>query len=123
MKRPIYTIEERDANFHLELYDPSVNLLLTSKSFTTFKECQKFVDVLRLHMRFQTNYVRSKNDTGQYGFEIRTCWDELIAVSTWFATLEERADAMLTAYDCNEIAAFVHTNIYTESPLHLSKVA
>ena len=67
-------------------------------------------------MRFQTNFCRSKNLTGQYGFEVRTCWDELIATSTWFATMEERADAMYSAFDCNTNAIFVHTNLYQEVP-------
>jgi hypothetical protein len=123
MKRPIYTIEEHRSTFRLELYDREVNLLLISKSFTAFRDCQKFVDILRLHMHFQTNYVKTKNDTGQYGFEVRTCWDELIATSTWFATMEERADGMQNAFASNTDAIFVHTNLYTEVPMPLVNVA
>ena len=123
MKRPIYTIEERGSTFHLELYDQEVNLLVTSKSFSTFKECHQFLDTLRLHKHFQTNYVKTKNDTGQYGFEVRTCWDELIASSTWFASIEERSDGLQAAFACNTSAVFVNTNMYTEAPKLLFQVA
>ena len=116
MKRPSFYITEKSAQFHLQMQDENELLLLTGKAFCTFRECEKFVDVLRVHMRFQTNFSRSKNMAGQYGFEVRTCWDDLIAKSAWFNSREDREKAMQAAFVANTNAVFVHTSMYNAVP-------
>lgn len=116
MKRPTFYIRENNAQFHLEMQDENGLQVLQSKEFDKARECEKFVDVLRVHMRFQTNFSRSKNMAGQYGFEIRTCWDDLIATSAWFNNREDREAAMQGAFDANTNAVFVHT--YMHRALH-----
>lgn len=117
MKRPIYTISEVDSKFQLQLFSNNSILILESKPFNSFKECEKFLDTLRVHLCFQTNFSRSKNISGQFGFEIRTCWDDLIANSSWFSSRSEREEAMNTAFNANKNAVFVHTSIYRKTPL------
>jgi hypothetical protein len=124
MKRPIYTITQEQLKFHLQLFDEKENLILTGKGFDTFRECEKFLATLRVHLCFQTNFSRSKNMGGQYGFEIRTCWDDLISTSSWFANRPEREDAMEAAFKANKDAIFIHTNIHQKAPsLELLEVA
>lgn len=124
MKRSIYTIAENNGQFILQLFDEKENLILTSKSFESFALCQKFLATLRLHLCFQTNFSRSKNISGQFGYEIRTCWDELIGSSTWFASRQEREESMHTAFRLNKDAVFVHTSMYQQTPsLNLRVVA
>ena len=101
MKRPTFYIQESKAQYLLKMQDENELLLLSSKTFNTAIECEKFVDILRVHMRFQTNFSRSKNMAGQYGFEVRTCWDDLIAKSAWFNTRQDREAAMQSAYIAN----------------------
>lgn len=116
MKRPTVYIQEINSLFRLQMHDGNEFLLLQSKSFGTPRECEKFVDVLRVHMRFQTNFTRCKNMAGHYGFEVRTCWDDLIATSVWFANREEREAAMQRTFDANTLAVFVHTSICAVKP-------
>ncbi|MDB4161741.1 hypothetical protein N9772_05185 [Bacteroidia bacterium] len=101
MKRPTFYIQESKTQYLLKMQDENELLLLSSKTFNTAIECEKFVDILRVHMRFQTNFSRSKNMAGQYGFEVRTCWDDLIAKSAWFNTRQDREVAMQSAYIAN----------------------
>lgn len=123
-KRPIYTIENSEGKFTLHLYSEDSFLILKSKPFDSFKLCEKFLDTLRVHLCFQTNFSRSKNLAGQYGFDIRTCWDDLVASSTWFADRNEREAIMKLAFDANKNAVFVHTSIYKEvQDLDLQEVA
>ncbi len=116
MKRPTVYIQEINSLFRLQMHDGNEFLLLQSKSFETPRECEKFVDVLRVHMRFQTNFTRCKNMAGHYGFEVRTCWDDLIATSVWFANREEREVAMQRTFDANTLAVFVQTSICSVKP-------
>ncbi|MFB1004723.1 MAG: hypothetical protein QMC70_11375 [Bacteroidia bacterium] len=116
MKRPTFYIQESKAQFLLKMQDENELLLLSSKTFNTALECEKFVDILRVHMRFQTNFSRSKNRAGQYGFEVRTCWDDLIAKSAWFNTRQDREAAMQAAYDANTHAVFLHTDMHKMIP-------
>lgn len=116
MTRPTVYIQKFDSLFRLQMHDVNQFLLLQSKSFETARECENFVDVLRVHMRFQTNFSRCKNMAGHYGFEVRTCWDDLIATSAWFANREEREAAMQRTFDANTLAVFVHTSMHTAKP-------
>lgn len=112
MKKSIYTIIENEALFMLNLKSEEDQLILSSKSFNSFRECEKFLDTLRVHMCFQTNFCRSKNAEGMFGFEIRTCWDDLIAQSKWFSSRADREEAMRLAFDGNKSAVFMHTPMY-----------
>ncbi|MBT6236624.1 MAG: hypothetical protein HOI49_11120 [Bacteroidetes bacterium] len=122
MKRPIFYIQENNAKFHVKMHDQNDLLLLVSKSFETYRECEKFVDILRVHMRFQTNFSRRKNIAGQYGFEIRTCWDDLIATSAWFNSRQDREDAMQAAFDANTDAVFVHKTMRPVADLSMASL-
>ncbi len=113
MNRPIYTIAKSEDQFRLQFFKNSSHLLLESCTFDSFKACEKFLDTLRVHLCFQTNFSRCKTSDGLYAFEIRTCWDDLIATSTGFATRQEREEVMLHTFDANKNAVFVHTSIYT----------
>ncbi len=110
MKKSTYTITKRNEQFRLQLYTADALLILESKPFDTFRACQKFLDTLRVHLCFQTNFSRAKNRAGQYGFDIRTCWDDLIASSSWFARRKEREEIMQSTFDANKNAVFVHTS-------------
>ena len=124
MKRPIYTITENASEYRLQLFNSDAILILESKTFDTYRACEKFLDTLRVHLRFQTNFSRAKNMTGQYGFDIRTCWDDLIASSAWFSTREEREFIMEGVFAANTDAVFVHTSIFQSAPeLILQEVA
>ena len=115
MKSSIFTIIEKDHEFKLQLFDVNENLLLTSKGFSSFNKCQDFMATLRVHLCFQTNFSRCKNMSAEYGFEIRTCWDDLIASSEWFASREERSLAMEAVFRANKNAVFVHSNIFRKA--------
>lgn len=116
MKRAIFYISESSSKFHLCMKNEHQLVLLRGKEFDTERECEKFVDILRLHMRFQTNFNRTKNMSGRFGFQIRTCWDDLIAESLWYNTREDREAAMQEAFDANADAVFAHTSMYNISP-------
>jgi hypothetical protein len=116
MNRPGFYIQESKAQFVLKMQDENELLLLSSNTFTTFLECEKFVDILRMHMRFQTNFSRSKSIGGQYGFEVRTCWDDLIAKSAWFNTRQDREAAMQAAYLANTYAVLLHPDSHKMIP-------
>ncbi len=118
MKKPIYNITRSDSMFQLQLFDNYKNIVLTSKTFNTYQECSVFFDTLRVQMRFQTNFFRSKSKDGLFGFEIRTCWDELIASSSWFATRDERASAMQKTFDTNRMAILSNSYFAVESDMH-----
>ena len=120
MNRSSFIIEKGNGNFNLELYSADNYLLVRSKPFTTLRECEKFIDTLKVHMCFQTNFCRSKSRLGQYGFEIRTCWDELIGCSLWFQTREDRELAMQQAFVANKDAVFVDKKMYLQAPQQLS---
>ena len=120
MNRSSFIIENSNGNFNLELYSADDFLMVRSKQFSTLHECEKFIDILKVHMCFQTNFCRSKNRSGQYGFEIRTCWDELIGCSLWFQTREDRELAMQQAFVANKDAVFVDKKVYVQVPQQLS---
>jgi hypothetical protein len=112
MKKPTFRIQEENSAYTIQMYDDKNHFLLESKEFTNYKSCQEFIDRLRVHMCFQTNFSRCKNDQDLFGFEIRTCWDDLIASSAWYISREKRERAMNIAFQCNKEAIFIHT------PLH-----
>lgn len=115
MKRATYTISKSNEQFKLQLYSANTLLILESKPFDTFRACEKFLDTLRVHLCFQTNFSRAKNRAGQYGFDIRTCWDDLIASSSWFTSRQEREEIMQSTFYANKNAVFVHTSITQKS--------
>jgi hypothetical protein len=112
MKKPTFRIQEENSAYTIQMYNDKNHFLLESKEFTNYKSCQEFIDRLRVHMCFQTNFSRCKNDQDLFGFEIRTCWDDLIASSAWYISREKRERAMNIAFQCNKEAIFIHT------PLH-----
>ena len=120
MNRSSFIIENSNGNFNLELYSADDFLMVRSKQFSTLHECEKFIDILKVHMCFQTNFCRNKNRSGQYGFEIRTSWDELIGCSLWFQTREDRELAMQQAFVANKDAVFVDKKVYVQVPQQLS---
>lgn len=123
-KKSIYTIESRDNEYFLQLYSSEGFLIIESQPFKSFKLCQKYLDTLRVHLCFQTNFSRTKNLTGQYGFDIRTCWDDKVASSGWYADRAEREKAMNLAFDSNKKAVFMHSNKYKNTyELDLQEVA
>lgn len=112
MNKPTYHIERKNEQYTIQLHDQKHLFILESTVFSDFRTCEKFLDGLRIHMCFQTNFSRCKNDSGLFGFEIRTCWDDLIATSAWFADRNEREDAMQRAFQSNKNAIFIHTQMY-----------
>jgi hypothetical protein len=120
MNRPSFIITKSNGNFNLELYSADDFLMARSKPFATLRECEKFIDILKVHMCFQTNFCRSKNRVGQYGFEIRTCWDELIGCSLWFQTREDRELAMQQTFVANKDAVYVDKKVFVQAPQQLS---
>ncbi len=120
MNRSSFIIENSNGNFNLELYSADDFLMVRSKQFSTLHECEKCIDILKVHMCFQTNFCRNKNRSGQYGFEIRTCWDELIGCSLWFQTREDRELAMQQTFVANKDAVFVDKKVYVQVPQQLS---
>jgi hypothetical protein len=116
MNRSTFIIDKSTSSFNIELFSAEDFLLVRSKPFDTLRECEKFIDTLKVHMCFQTNFCRSKNKAGQFGFEIRTCWDELIGCSLWFQTREGRELAMEQAFLANKSAVYVEKKIYLSTP-------
>ena len=115
MKKPTFRIQEENSAYTIQMYDDKNHFLLESKEFTNYESCQEFIDRLRVHMCFQTNFSRCKNDQGLFGFEIRTCWDDLIASSAWYISREKREKAMNIAFQCNKEAIFIHTMLNFEN--------
>ena len=115
MKKPTFRIQEENSAYTIQMYDDKNHFLLESKEFTNYKSCQEFIDRLRVHMCFQTNFSRCKNDQGLFGFEIRTCWDDLIASSAWYISREKREKAMNITFQCNKEAIFIHTMLHFEN--------
>lgn len=112
MKRATFYISSVKSKFQLCMKNEHHLVLLKGKELDTERACEKFVDILRLHMRFQTNFNRTKNMSGRFGFQIRTCWDDLIAESLWYNTREDREAAMQEAFDANADAIFVHQQMH-----------
>jgi len=124
MNRPTFYIQKNNTQYALQLHDAQDNLLLSSKFFADFRRCEKFLDELRVHMCFQTNFSRCKNQQGLFGFEIRTCWDDLVASSIWFTSRKERETAMQVTFQANKNAIFIHTRMHkTRVREHISEVA
>ena len=115
MKKPTFRIQEENSAYTIQMYDDKNHFLLESKEFTNYKSCQEFIDRLRVHMCFQTNFSRCKNDQNLFGFEIRTCWDDLIASSAWYISREKREKAMNIAFQCNKEAIFIHTTLHIKN--------
>lgn len=122
MKKPTFRIQEENSAYTIQMYDDKSHFVLDSKEFTNYKSCLEFIDRLRVHMCFQTNFSRCKNDQGLFGFEIRTCWDDLIASSAWYISREKREDAMNKAFQCNKEAIFIHTNIHTKKTPQITSI-
>ncbi len=122
MKRPSFTINQNNFGFELALLNSDQFLVLKSKKFPNYKSCEKFLATLKVHMCFHANFCRTKNISGNYGFEIRTCWDELIATSIQYASRELREEAMQEAFAANKNAIFVHKplNSHNQEDLMLS---
>ncbi len=114
MNRSTFIIEEQNEKFTIELYSKNDFLLVRSKPFDSYKECEKFIDTLKVHMCFQTNFCRSKNRAGQYGFEIRTCWDDLIGTSLWFQTRTGREEAMEETFLANKDAVHIGKKMHSQ---------
>ncbi len=106
MNKPFYTITENDNRFCLELFDRNCNLIIASKAFERYKDCYEFLDRVKLHMCFQTNFCRKRFDNGCFGFEVRTCWDDLVAESKQYLTRQEREDGMLDALNASKNAQY-----------------
>lgn len=115
MKKPTFRIREENSAYSIQMYDDKSHFVLESKEFTNYESCHEFIDRLRVHMCFQTNFSRCKNDQGLFGFEIRTCWDDLIASSAWYISREKREKAMNIAFQCNKEAIFIHTMLHFEN--------
>ena len=115
MKRATFYITNHQGKFQLGMKSKQQLVLLQGKCFDTERECEKFIDILRLHMRFQTNFNRTKSRNGRYGFQIRTCWDDLIAESLWYNNRADREAAMQEAFDANSDAVFTHTTMYDDA--------
>jgi uncharacterized protein YegP (UPF0339 family) len=111
MKRPTFTINQNNFGYEISLLDPNKEIMLTSKKHPNYKSCEKFLATLKVHMCFHSNFCRTKNMVGKYGFEVRTCWDELIATSRMFNSREEREDGMQDVFKANKDAIFTHTSI------------
>ncbi len=124
MKKSTYVIRKKEEKYSLQLFNENKIFMLESKNFDSYKSCKKFLDILRVHLYFQTNFSRSKNRAGQFGFEIRTCWDELIASSSWFSSREERESFMSATFKCSKNAVLEDTpSIYSTKILPLQEVA
>lgn len=108
MNRPSFTIQPQELGFSMLLIDPRGEEMLRSKKFPSYSTCEKFLSDLKVHMCFHSNFYRTKSPGGSYGFEIRTCWDELIATSRSFETREEREAAMQLTFKINKHAVFMH---------------
>ena len=122
MMKPTFQITKNKSRYTLQMYDEGEHFILESKAFYDFKSCLDFLDRLRVHMCFQTNFSRCKNNQGLFGFEIRTCWDDLIASSGWYISREKREYAMNKAFQCNKEAIFIHTNIQTKRTPQITSI-
>jgi hypothetical protein len=120
--KPLFQIEKNNSSYKLQMFDENEHFILESKAFKDYKSCLEFLDRLRIHMCFQTNFSRCKNDHGLFGFEIRTCWDDLIASSGWYISREKRENAMNKAFQCNKEAIFIHTKIHTKKPTQIASI-
>ncbi len=123
MKKPIYTIIEHEQGFNLRLLSEEGELILGSNNYASFRECEKFLATLKVHMCFQTNFCRTKNAGGKFGFEIRTCWDDLIAISKQYETREEREEGMHEAFSSNKKAVFMYGAHPIQKPISLMHCA
>lgn len=121
--KPLFQIEKNNSSYSLQMFDKNENFILKSKIFKDYKSCLDFLDRLRIHMCFQTNFSRCKNNHGLFGFEIRTCWDDLIASSGWYMSREKRENAMNNAFQCNKEAIFIHTKIYTKKSTQTTSIS
>ena len=111
MNKAYFTIARNDITFAVQLFTADHQPLLVSKHFPTYRSCERFIADLKLHLCFHANFYRTKRTSGAYGFDIRTCWDELIATSTPYFTRMDREDAMQTVFAANKEAVFIHTSI------------
>lgn len=106
MNKAYYTISNQDLIFRLELYSEDGDLLLRTKKFPTYKSCSKFLQSLKVHLCFQVNFLRTKMGDA-YNFQIRTCWDELIAEGESQPYFSLREEAMQKVVAASKEAVFL----------------
>ena len=60
--KPLFQIEKNNSSYKLQMFDENEHFILESKAFKDYKSCLEFLDRLRIHMCFQTNFSRCKNE-------------------------------------------------------------
>jgi hypothetical protein len=71
-------------------------------------------------MCFQSNFFRTKITAETFSFEIRTCWDDLMAFGPEFNTRFERNELMHAIQEMSKQAVFVDAQIETPSLVPIS---
>jgi hypothetical protein len=107
MYTPVYSIQKSTKGYQIELCLERGNPLLTSKPFSSLAGAQDLLQQIRLHVNIQTNFNRKTYEDGAFGFEVRTCWDDLLAVSQRYYTRKDREDAMIRTLELSRKAQFV----------------
>lgn len=107
MNTPFYSIEKLTNGYQIELCVERGFPLLTSKQFNSLEEAQDLLQQIRLHVNIQTNINRKTYNDGTFGFEVRTCWDDLLAVSQTYYSRNDREEAMIKTLELSKKARFV----------------
>jgi len=104
MNNAFFYIEQADSNFKINLTNFNGQTILIGKEMDSKFGYKKYFQSMKTHLCFQTNYNRIRNLDGTFGFEVRTCWDELIGESISFTTRDERDAAMTEIFNSNKVA-------------------
>lgn len=104
MSSPFFYVQKSQIGFSINLTNFSGETVLIGKSVDSKYDFNKCLQALKTHLCFNSNYCRTRSADGYYSFEIRTCWDELIAQSILFESRDSRESTMHEVFSANKVA-------------------
>ena len=102
----VYTISQDYKGYVVTFITKEGDALLNSLPFECINKAPDVIQKVKLHICFQSNFVRKTYGLNAFGFEVRTCWDDLVAESIIFNTRQEIEEAMYDAQNASKKAQY-----------------
>lgn len=112
MQNTFFYLQRTGYSFSINLTNFLGETILIGRETEIKHDYRKYLQSLKTHLFFSSNYYRVKSSKGTYAFEIRTCWDELLAQSIFFETREQREMAMKDIFEANKVAELREVALY-----------
>ena len=123
MNNAFFYLQHTTEQFSVNLTNFLGETILLGREIDKKFDYRKQLQALKTHLCFHSNYHKTKSCKGFYGFEIRTCWDELIAQSIFFETREERDNAMNEVFQANKVAELKEIALHIYSSLSIPRAS